>query len=320
MMFDTDIDKLVTVAIPTYNDSEYLERCLKSICMQTYRKLEILVIDDGSNDDNKKAIESIIDTISDKRIQLFLCPHRGAGAARNIAISESKGEYLCFVDADDMVSDTYVMDMVLIAEKNMLDFVVCARSTYYHGSLYAHNGGCDYYLAGRERIISNVMNIKDNFHIAVCKLYRMDFLRSNQLYFSPEVLYEDMIYAFKTAFYASKAAYIPSRNYFYMARDNSRSMTMYDDVYSDYCIALSEVYLEAIHTDIFPEMQKEFYIFALESLNYINGWLQQDKREQHFQAYKRAAKWIGRTIHELKKSEDICTDLARVCRIKRKEE
>lgn len=312
-MYDTGFEKLVTVAVPTYNDSKYLERCLKSICMQNYRKIEILVLDDGSNEDEREAIEQIIESICDERIHLLVCPHRGAGAARNVAISKANGEYLCFVDADDMVSDAYVMDMVTEAEKHGLDLVVCARSTYYHGSLYAHNGGDAGYLAEQDRVIRNVMDIKDNFHIAVCKLYRVNFLRSNQLCFSPEVLYEDMIFSFKTAFHITRAAYIPSRNYFYMARDNSRSMTMFEGVYSDYCKALSEVYLEAIQTDILPQMQSEFYVFALESLNYINSWLQQDENGQFLKAYKEAAKWIGKTIHDLRKSKDIRSDLLQIC-------
>ena len=89
---------LITVAITCYNVSKYLSRCIESVIAQTYRNLEILLIDDGSRD-NSGNICDYYET-QDNRIRVIHQSNAGPGAARNRAIEQAKGEYIAFVDGD----------------------------------------------------------------------------------------------------------------------------------------------------------------------------------------------------------------------------
>lgn len=117
-MTKTD-DKLISVIVPCYNVDEYVERCLKSICNQTYRNLEILLINDGSTDNTLSIIENIAK--KDPRIRIVSQNNRGLAAARQRGVEESSGEYITFVDSDDYVTSDYVEFMYQLLAQH--DFV-----------------------------------------------------------------------------------------------------------------------------------------------------------------------------------------------------
>ncbi|WP_049733515.1 glycosyltransferase family 2 protein [Rhizobium ecuadorense] len=91
---------LVSVVIPAFNASTYIERTLRSAMRQTYAALEIIVINDGSTDDTAKLVEQI--AMSDPRIRLLSTPNCGVAAARNTGIEASSGQFVAFLDADDL--------------------------------------------------------------------------------------------------------------------------------------------------------------------------------------------------------------------------
>lgn len=92
--------QLVSVIIPVYNAKLYVKRCLDSIVNQTYKNLQILIIDDGSFDGSSDICESYM---TDKRVQVFHQKNSGASAARNFGLDRAEGEYILFVDADDYI-------------------------------------------------------------------------------------------------------------------------------------------------------------------------------------------------------------------------
>lgn len=92
---------LISVIVPVYNIMDCLPRCVKSICAQTYSKLEILLVDDGSNDGTQRLVDELAQT--DQRIRVFHKPNGGSSSARNLGIRQAKGEYLGFVDSDDYI-------------------------------------------------------------------------------------------------------------------------------------------------------------------------------------------------------------------------
>lgn len=94
---------LISVVIPVYNIEEYLERCVKSVCDQTYRNLEIVLVDDGSTDKSGELCDQLAQ--GDARIKVFHKPNGGSSSARNLGISKAAGEYVGFVDSDDYISE-----------------------------------------------------------------------------------------------------------------------------------------------------------------------------------------------------------------------
>lgn len=102
--------KLVSVVVPVYNVEEYLPDCLDSILAQTYTKLQIILVDDGSKDGSGEICDSYAE--KDERICVLHQENQGAASARKNGVKMAEGEYLCFVDADDAVSPEAVQFLV----------------------------------------------------------------------------------------------------------------------------------------------------------------------------------------------------------------
>lgn len=97
---------LISVIVPVYNILDYLERCVKSITVQTYQNLEIILVDDGSNDGTEKLCDRLAQ--EDRRIVVYHKENGGSSSARNLGIARAAGEYLGFVDSDDYIdADMY---------------------------------------------------------------------------------------------------------------------------------------------------------------------------------------------------------------------
>ena len=92
---------LISVVIPTYNYGKLIPRAINSVLSQSYPNYEIVIIDDGSQDDTKSVIDSIIDEHSSRSIKYTRTENRGIGAAKSLGIEQSSGDYLLFMDADD---------------------------------------------------------------------------------------------------------------------------------------------------------------------------------------------------------------------------
>ncbi|AHF88131.1 glycosyl transferase (plasmid) [Rhizobium leguminosarum bv. trifolii WSM1689] len=101
---------LVSVVIPAFNASRYIERTLRSAGRQTYRNLEIIVVNDGSTDDTAKVVEQV--ALEDSRIRLLSTANRGVAAARNTGIREAAGRFVAFLDADDLWHHTKIEKQV----------------------------------------------------------------------------------------------------------------------------------------------------------------------------------------------------------------
>lgn len=120
---------LVSVIIPVYDVEKYLRRCIDSVCNQTHKKLEIILVDDGSPD----ACPQICDEYSklDSRVKAIHQSNQGLSAARNAGIDISEGDWLCFVDSDDFVDPNFVGDLLEAAVTNDCLTARCKRKLAY---------------------------------------------------------------------------------------------------------------------------------------------------------------------------------------------
>lgn len=108
--------KLISVIIPMYNASRFIKQCVKSILKQTYKNFELLIINDGSTDNSL----DICSRFKDQRIKIINQKNAGCEYARLTGIKQSKGEYICFVDADDWIAKDYLEKLIAPAENMML--------------------------------------------------------------------------------------------------------------------------------------------------------------------------------------------------------
>lgn len=118
---------LVTVVLPIYNVEPYLDRCIKSVVNQTYKNLEILLIDDGSPDNCPKICDEWAQR--DARIRVIHKQNEGLGMARNTGIENATGEYICFFDSDDYIALNTVEQAYSLAQKQAADIVIFGFNT-----------------------------------------------------------------------------------------------------------------------------------------------------------------------------------------------
>lgn len=110
---------LISIIIPVYNIMDCLPRCVASICAQTYKNLELILVDDGSTDGTGALCDDLAE--EDERIRVFHKENGGSSSARNMGIDNARGEYLGFVDSDDYIEpDMYERLLTVLLERNGL--------------------------------------------------------------------------------------------------------------------------------------------------------------------------------------------------------
>lgn len=115
----------ISIIVPIYNSLDCLEKCVTSICNQTYKKIEILLVDDGSTDGTSKLCDDL--GTKDARIRVFHKSNGGSSSARNLGIREAKGAYLGFVDSDDFISEDMYEKLIHAAEAFQVPIVQASR-------------------------------------------------------------------------------------------------------------------------------------------------------------------------------------------------
>ena len=113
-------EPLISVIIPVYKVEKYLKRCIDSVINQTYKNLEIILVDDGSPDNCPKICDDY--SKKDKRIKVIHKKNGGVSAARNKGLKLSNGDYIVFVDSDDWLEYNFVEEMLTNLRKNKVDY------------------------------------------------------------------------------------------------------------------------------------------------------------------------------------------------------
>ena len=206
---------LVSVIVPMYNCEKYIGRCVRSLIEQTYKQIEILVVDDGSTDSSAETIKEL--QKSNNNLKYFYQENRGVGIARNKAIEEAVGKYLLFVDSDDYVSNNYIEDMVQSAEKNHSELVISGFT------MEEENGGKKSVLSPDS--YERFTNEGWAYRLSACggRMYRKEFWDKYHLEFIQEkgARAEDVPITLFTNAMAENIAIVPSAEYYYVQHMDS---------------------------------------------------------------------------------------------------
>lgn len=120
---------LVTIAIALFNNENYVSRCLESVKNQTYKNLEIIIVDDGSTD---LSIEKCKPFLCDARFSILQKENGGLSSGRQMGLDNAKGDYICFIDADDYLQNKYVETMLQQLKKTGAD--ICLTSVQFENA------------------------------------------------------------------------------------------------------------------------------------------------------------------------------------------
>ncbi len=122
------VQTLVSVVVPVYKVEKYLDRCIESIVNQTYRNLEIILVDDGSPDNCPQMCDEW--SSKDNRIKVIHKENQGAGIARNAGINIAQGEYICFIDSDDYADKSLIEKAYKTIKENAAEVVVFGHTSF----------------------------------------------------------------------------------------------------------------------------------------------------------------------------------------------
>ena len=116
------MNDLITIVVPIYNVEKYIDNCIQTIINQTYKKLQIILVDDGSTDNCPKICDKY--KAQDDRIEVIHKKNGGLSDARNAGIEKAKGKFVCFIDSDDFISYEYIEKLYKLIIKNNADISV----------------------------------------------------------------------------------------------------------------------------------------------------------------------------------------------------
>ncbi|HEO8648038.1 TPA: glycosyltransferase family 2 protein [Streptococcus agalactiae] len=216
---------LISIIIPIYNVEKFLEECIDSVLNQTYKNIEILLVDDGSTDNSGIICDNY--SLKDKRIRVFHKNNGGLSDARNFGVVNAEGRYISFIDSDDYIDKNYIRKMYYCLSNHKVDMVICNYLSVYNNDLkpiVSRLQDCIIY--SRVELFSNLYGkYKDPFTTAWGSLIRTDIAK--KVTFPIGKLHEDEFTTYKYYLYSDKIAFVPEPLYFYRRREASIMSSSY---------------------------------------------------------------------------------------------
>lgn len=223
------ISPLVSVIIPIYNVYKYIDRGIKNLLSQSYKNIEIILVDDGSTDGSGELCDKVCK--ENKIIRVFHKSNNGAGSARNMGIEYAQGDFIYFFDIDDLCSNYLIEQNVELMEKEKVDYILFGfKVTSVDSNHYIDE------VKYKERLITSNKQLKDAFLNIIIpskygggfpwnKFYRKSFLDKYQIRFEDQRIQQDEVFNLLCYEHLNRA-YISSNvlyHYFIYEKGNTRS-------------------------------------------------------------------------------------------------
>lgn len=234
---------MISIIIPVYNTSKYLDQCLKSVLKQTYTDWECIVVDDGSADNSGEICDKWAE--KDGRFIIIHQKNQGVSAARNHGIQKSKGEYICFIDSDDWVEPDYLSNMINTSYYKCSDLIVT-------GTKHVHNNFSKEFAPSEIAIAELSSKYTDIFikniglmYGPCSKLYYASIIKENNILFPEHLSFgEDTTFVFRYLEKINSILYINTTAYNYRIVDSNSLSSKYRD---DKSIIRYELWLTRYH-------------------------------------------------------------------------
>jgi glycosyltransferase involved in cell wall biosynthesis len=222
----------VSVIVPVYNTEKYLPDCLDSIINQTFKDIEIICINDGSTDNSVEILEKY--TKKDSRIKVITQKNQGLSGARNTGTKNAQGEYLQFVDSDDLLELNAIEVLYKRAKKDNLDMVMFnikprlvdkKHKERYENYIkyYKRNKTYPEVLTGQEMFYEMRKN-SDYLPSAVIYMTKADLIKKNNITFYEGIIHEDNLFTIQLILQAKKVSHINKELYIRNVREGSIMM------------------------------------------------------------------------------------------------
>ena len=207
----------VSIIVPAYNVEKYISTCVKSIKNQTYKNIELLIVDDGSTDNTSILCDKL--AVNDNRVKVIHKENGGLSDARNVGIENAKGDYIGFVDSDDWISIDFFSQLIQLALKHNADIVVCERIIVDRNGLYNCGITEEVHVENSENAL-NVLYADEKYKShAWNKLYKRELFKDTR--FPTGKMYEDIYIMHELFGMSSCVVFIDKGMYYYRQRDDS---------------------------------------------------------------------------------------------------
>lgn len=214
----------ISIIIPIYNVEKYLGKCIESALNQTYRNLEIILVNDGSKDNGLDVCKKY--EAMDNRIVLIDKPNAGVWLARYDGIKKSTGSYIAFMDADDYIENDYIEKLYFKAKEDDYDIVVCGfkRIDDETGKIFSTEmNSFGNLVIEKDKNFEEVISVNTSLWN---KLYKKELFNNlPDLHTKPKIL-EDMMFLILIYQYANKIAFVNDLLYNYIVREKSAISTI----------------------------------------------------------------------------------------------
>lgn len=225
------MEKKVSVIVPIYNTGKRLYPCLDSLLKQTHKNLEIILINDGSKDGITKEICQEY-AKKDKRIRFIDKENGGEGSARNRGLSEASGEYICFMDSDDIAEETFVESLYELQEQGA-ELAICGFVEERHDQTLGSGDVPVTIINATKGEVQHMDGHKAKYLLLLetafkgyvwNKMFRKDIIEKYQLRFEESIaVWEDVLFDFIYMSRIDKVSYNPKPQYHYIYWEDSLS-------------------------------------------------------------------------------------------------
>ena len=281
----------VSIIVPFHNVENYISKCLSSLIHQTLEDIEIICVNDASDDFSK---EKVLDYVqNDKRIILLNTPKvSGQSYCRNLGMEVASGEYIGFVDSDDWVELDMFEKMYNLAKANDTDITMCQASLFDDKEQTVHTD--DYYsLKPLEKFGDRVFapnETKDeilNINVVLWnKIYKKDFLKKINAKFENGYIYEDMLFFFETYLKAQKINILWENMYYYRQNRSFSTMQNSDKKVYDRIPMVEKTYNVLKQADFFEEKKTDIICWIIDDIFHRYTLLEDKYYEDYYNAMK----------------------------------
>ncbi len=218
-----EIQALISVIIPVYNVEEYLHECVGSVINQTYKNLEIILVDDGSTDSSGRICDEYAKR--DTRITVIHKKNDGPSKTRNVGLGHANGKYIYFIDSDDFIEKTAIEALVYAAESNQADLVFFDAASFADDGSEVKQG---YIIKGTYKVCNGYkmlaqLHNNNDYHCAIYLLFikRQLLFESNINFLESAYCSEDMLFTYQVYCCAKTVAQCKQSLYNRRYRQNS---------------------------------------------------------------------------------------------------
>lgn len=289
----------VSVIVPVYQVEQYLRQCLNSILNQTFKDIEVILVDDGSKDNSGKTCDEY--ALQDKRVKVIHQKNMGLSDARNSGMNLMSGKYFMFVDSDDYVSEQMIEKLYIRATETDADIVCCNFEYFWENN---EKGSFSTKQKHEELNSSEIFNHRKNeknygfWTVAWNKLYKSSFM--NAFRFRSGKVHEDEFWANDIYQTDLKVVTVEDSLYYYRQRHNS--IVSVQNIRKEF--DLIEAYQERIQIYLDQNMVlDQAYKVLIYSLEPLNKCRKLKKTEEDNNRYKQAVEKTKYLIGQLKYTE-----------------